>query len=204
MSSDHGSILETERLRVRIATVGDIDLFYALWTNPQVMKHVGFPHGLRITRSELEERLSKQGPSEFDRLLVVELKATGQAIGEGKLGTPDEESLAEPDVKLLPEFWGRKCGVEAWRALIKYQFTHTECDAVQGTPNTENIASIKMQEATGAMRVGEGVYQFPKSMREYTTPVHYYVYRLHRTDWERQVATLTGPGRTSEGIGDAR
>jgi hypothetical protein len=65
-----------------------VDLFYALWTNSQVMQNVGFPHGLRLERHELEERHSKQSESEFDQLLVVELKATGQPIGECYLHVP--------------------------------------------------------------------------------------------------------------------
>jgi len=185
MSSGLNLVFETERLVVRTATVEDVDLFYALWTDPRVMKHVGFPQGLRITRSELNERLLEQRGSEFERLLVVELKATGQAIGECKLCYPNEEGIAGPDLKLLPEFWGHKYGVEAWCELVAYQFTHTDCNAVQATPNVDNIASIRMQEAAGAVRVGEDVYQFPESMRDYTTPVHHYFYRVDRADWER-------------------
>jgi len=178
-------VLETARLAVRTATVEDVALFYALWTDPRVMTYVGFPQGLRITRGELEERLSTQGESEFERLLVVELKATGQAIGECKLGRPDEEGVAEPDLKLMPEFWGHGYGTEAWCALVAYEFTHTACKAVVGTPNVANVASIKMQEAAGAVRTGEGVYHFPESMRNDTSPVHAYTYRVDRVDWER-------------------
>ncbi len=186
MSAGHRLVVETERLIVRTATVGDVDLFYVLWTNPQVMRNVGFPQGLRMTRNEVKERLLKRERSEFEQLLVVELKTTGQAIGECKLSYPNEERIAEPDIKLLPEFWGHKYGVEAWRALVAYQFTHTDCDAVQTTPNVENIASIRMQEAVGGVRVGEAVYQFPESMRDYTTPVHHYIYLVYRADWEQK------------------
>jgi ribosomal-protein-alanine N-acetyltransferase len=186
MSVDAGLIFETERLRVRTATVEDVDLVYALWTDPRVMRHVGFPQGLRVTRQELGERLAHQGPSPFEQVLVVESKATGQAVGVCKVGSPDEEGIAEPDLKLLPEFWGHKYGVEGWRALVAYEFTHTDCEAVHGTPNVENIASIKMQEAAGGVRIGEGVYEFPESMRDYTTPVHCYTYRVSRADWERE------------------
>ena len=182
---DAGLVFETERLRIRIATTGDVDLFYALWTDPQVMKYVGFPQGLHVTRSDLEERLSVQDGSEFEQLLVVEQKATGEAVGECKLSHPDEDGIAEPDLKLLPQFWGHKYGVEAWRGLVAYEFTHTDCEAVHGTPNLENIASIKMQEAAGGVRVGQGVCEFPESMRAYTTPVHYYTYRVSRADWQR-------------------
>jgi len=163
MSSGHNLVFETKRLIVRTATVEDVDLFYALWTNPQVMKNVGFPHGLRTTRSEIEERLARQGGSEFEQLLVMELRATGQAIGECKLADPDEKGIAEPDIKLLPGFWGHKYGVEAWRELVAYQFMHSDCAAVQATPNVNNSASIKMQEAVGGVRIGEDVYRFPES-----------------------------------------
>jgi ribosomal-protein-alanine N-acetyltransferase len=186
MSTAHDSILETQRLVVRAATVEDVDLYYALWTDPRVMKHVGFPQGLRITRSKLDEILSAQKESEFERLLVVELKVTGQAIGECKLGYPDEQGTADLDCKLLPWFWGHRYGAEVWRALVAYEFAHTDCIAVQATPNVDNIASIKMQEGAGAVRVGEGVYEFPESMRDYTTPVHHYFYRVDRADWERE------------------
>jgi len=189
MSSGHSLVLETERLAVRTATEEDVDLFYALWTNPQVMKNVGFPQGLRVTRCELEEKLSRRGRSELEQLLVVELKATGQVIGECKLSYPDEEGIAEPDVKLLPEFWGHKYGVEVWRDLVAYQFTHTDCDVVQATPNVDNIASVKMQEAVGGVRVVEDVHQFPESMQGYTTPVRHYIYRVNRADWERNRVT---------------
>ncbi len=182
---DQRTVFETERLSIRTATAADVDLFHALWTDPRVMKNVGFPRGLHVARSEIEERLVRQSGSEFEQLLVVVLKATGQAIGECKLSTPDDEGLVEPDLKLLPMFWGHQYGTEAWRALVAYQFAHTACTAVQGTPNIENMASIKMQEAAGGVRIGEGVFEFPESMRGHTTPVHHYVYRLYRADWER-------------------
>ena len=179
-------VFETERLAVRIATEEDIELVYALWTSPDVMRHVGFPEGLRTTRREIETQLSKADDSAFEQVLVVELRDSGIAIGQAKLGWPDDEGIAEPDVKLLPRFWGHHYGAEAWRGLVDWQFTHTDCAAVHGTPNVDNVASIKMQEAAGAVRVGEGVFEFPESMRDYTVPVHYYTYRMSRADWEER------------------
>jgi RimJ/RimL family protein N-acetyltransferase len=99
-------ILETRRLNVRAATLADVDLYDSLWNNPRVMAYVGFPHGLGISQAEIQERLSRPEGDKFGRLLVVELKTTGQAIGECWMGRPDEQGIAEPDVKLLPEFWG--------------------------------------------------------------------------------------------------
>jgi RimJ/RimL family protein N-acetyltransferase len=150
------------------------------------MRNVGFPQGLPTTRDEIKDRLREQGDSVFGVLLVVELKATGQTIGECYASRPNDEGIAEPDVKLLPAFWRHRYGSEVSRELVVYVFTHTDWEVVQGTPNVENVASIEMQESAGAVCAGEGVYQFPESVGGYTTPVHHYVYRVRRADWQRR------------------
>ena len=179
-------VFETERLAVRLATVEDADMYEALWNDPRVMTYVGFPYGLRMGRDQIVDRLRAQEGPPFGRLLVVELKGTGEAVGEGHMSDPGRDGVVEPDVKLLPAFWGHRYGREAWQGLVDYAFTHTDCQAISGSPNVDNAASIKMQEATGAVRVDEGVYEFPESMRAFTAPVHAYVYRLERADWERR------------------
>lgn len=154
------------------------------------MANVGFPHGLHITRDEIRTRISKQRDSEFDRLLVVALKATGQAVGECMMHPPDDKGIASTDVKLLPAFWRNGYGVEVKRGLLAHLFEHTDCVAVEATPNVGNTASIRMQEAVGGVRVGAAVSEFPESMRDFTTPVHYYIYRVERRHW-------TPPSRTT-------
>jgi len=184
MPSEQSTVFETERLIVRTATVEDADLVCELWTDPRVMAYVGFPQGLKITREEIKAQIQRPSESEFDRLLIVELKLTGQAIGQCLMHLPDEVGIAETDIKLLPAFWGYRYGVEVKRGLVAYLFTHTSCVGVGASPNVQNLASIKMQEAVGGVRVGEAVYEFPESMREYTTPVHHYIYHVYRSDWE--------------------
>ncbi|MGK5089391.1 GNAT family protein [Bdellovibrionota bacterium FG-2] len=192
MSNNDGKylILSTNRLTVRLAllTETDIDFLFLLWNNPEVMKHVGFPNGLKTTREKVWAQLEEQSSdAPFDcRLLVCE-KETGTAIGECKLGSPDAQGICETDVKLLPEFWGRKYGIEIKLGLLDYLFTHTNCRAVKATPNILNIASIKMQEAVGGVRVGEFHHEFPDSpefLKGDTTPVSGYVYLVKREDWE--------------------
>jgi RimJ/RimL family protein N-acetyltransferase len=187
--SEHRIVFETEQLIVRMATVEDVDLVYELWTDPRVMAYVGFPQGLHTTREEIEARIQKSSESKFEQLLIVELKLTGQGIGQCLMRQPDEEGVAETDIKLLPAFWGYRYGVEVKRGLVAYLFAHTDCVAVSATPNVKNLASIKMQEAVGGVRVGEAVYEFPESMREYTTPVHHYIYWVYRNDWEQRQAS---------------
>jgi RimJ/RimL family protein N-acetyltransferase len=181
-----GIVFETGRLIIRTARVDDVPVYFALWTNPAIMKNMGFPNGLQITRGEISAKIEAQGEKEYGRYLVAELKSTGQIIGECKLYLPNDEGISETDVKLLPRFWGHKYGVEVKQGLVDYLFTHTDCTAVQGTPNVANIASIKMQEAVGAVRVAERVHEFPEERQEGTCAVHHYVYRVFRADWEQR------------------
>jgi RimJ/RimL family protein N-acetyltransferase len=182
-----GTVFETERLIIRTSGVEDVPVHFALWTNPDIMKNMGFPKGIAITQVELAAKIEGQeARGEYGRILVAELKSTGETIGECKLYLPNDEGISETDVKLLPQFWGHKYGVEVKQGLVDYLFTHTDCDAVQGTPNVANIASIKMQEAVGAVRVDERVYEFPEGEREDRCSVHHYVYRVFRSVWEQR------------------
>lgn len=179
-------VFETTRLKIRTAEPADAEFYYELWTNPRVMTFVGFPRGLRITQLEIETQLAQEC-EEGDVLashLLAELKTTSERIGECQLGVPDEHGLVETDIKLMPQFWGQKYGVEIKQGLLDYLFKNTDCQIVQATPNVHNPASIAMQEAVGGVRVGENYYIPPEDLRNWALPVHAYVYHVTREDWE--------------------
>lgn len=181
--------LLTDHLTIRIAesTSEDITFLYQLWTNPNVMRFVGFPYGLRTSHNEikiqLDEYAQQCGSGEFDRVLLVRRATSNELIGECKLGYPDETGLAKTDIKLLPEFQGLGYGKEVKINLVDYLFVNTECHGIQATPNQGNIASIKMQEAVGGRRVGESCYHFPDKMKPFTCDVPYYEYVVTRVEW---------------------
>lgn len=134
-------IFTTSRLLVRkgLPSKEDVDLFYCLWNDARVMVNVGFPNGLQITRERIRQILESQSDTEYNRLLIIERRSDGQRLGECKLGKPDEHGIAETDVKLLPEYWRHRYGLEIKRGLLNYLFTHTDCRAVHATPNVGNL-----------------------------------------------------------------
>jgi len=176
-------VFETERLVVRVAKAADAEFYLRLWTNPRVMSNVGFPNGLPITLDDITKQIAAGGPTVYKQLLVVEATAGRHTIGECRMHAPDAEGIARTDVKLLPDYWGHKYGVEIKRGLLDYLFTHTKCSAVDATPSAGNVASIRMQEAVGGVQIGEEIYEFPEKMRSYTTPVHTLTYRVTRETW---------------------
>jgi len=187
MQNKHDIIFKTQRLAIRSAEISDAELLFKLWTDSQVMRNVGFPYGLPVTRQEIEGTITSQDQSQpFGRYLIVTVLPDHVPIGECKMILPDEAGISRTDIKLLPEFWGFHYGVEVKQALVDYLFERTDCCAIEGTPNVKNIASIKMQEAVGGICAGEETFYFPLSKAEYTEPVHHYIYYVYRTVWEQQ------------------
>ena len=175
-----GFVFETDRLRVRAARPDDVELIHSLWSDPRVMTFVGFPQGLPTSQAEIRSQIERDASRPYRRLLIAEQACDGQAIGECKLGAPDEEGVCEPDIKLLPAAWRRGYGRELWKAMIDVLFREADCRIVQGTPNIANAASIRMMESCGMSRVGRGRCEPPESMRQFATAVPHYVYRIDR------------------------
>lgn len=176
-------IFSTVRLAIFAATPADANLYVCLWTDPRVMTHVGFPQGIPTEEVDVAARIAAEQDQEpFGRLLVARRRSDRRAIGECKLYRPDGDGISETDIKLLPRFWNQGYGTEIKRGLIEYLFTHTNCFAVQATPNVNNQASIRMQEKVGGVCVGLSVFRFPPQTAMPTQTVHSYIYRVFRPE----------------------
>lgn len=175
----------TKRLVVRKPKLCDahINLYHRLWNAPSVMRNVGFPQGLRISRDSIQDIIIGQDDTPFDKSLLVVLRDSGQAIGECKMGLPNNSGISITDVKLLPEYWNKGYGKEIKNALCGYLFSQTECTIVEASPSLCNIASIKMQEACAGKMVRKEMYHFPSHMSSYTQDVDSLIFHIHKSDW---------------------
>jgi len=182
---------ETQRLIVRAATSDDASFIVSLWSDPRVMRYVGFPRGIPTAAEDVPRRIERG--KGLDALLVARLRASGEPIGQCMLGTPDSFGVCEPDIKLHPSFWGRGYGRELWAALVDQLFRHSACATVRGTPNIVNTASIRMQESAGMRRVGGGTFEFPDPIKSFTEPVPYALYEITREEWERRALQMSPP-----------
>jgi RimJ/RimL family protein N-acetyltransferase len=174
-----------------VATGDDASFIASLWSDPLVMRHVGFPRGIPTAAEDVPRRI--ECGKGLDALLIAQLRASGDPIGQCTLGTPDSLGISEPDIKLHPSFWGRGYGRELWAALVDQLFRHSACATARGTPNVENMASIRMQESAGMRRVGGGTFEFPDSMKPFTEPVPYALYEITRDEWERRALEVNSP-----------
>jgi RimJ/RimL family protein N-acetyltransferase/GNAT superfamily N-acetyltransferase len=193
-------VFETERLIIRKATLDDVEMYFRLWNSPDVMRNVGSPCGLKITRDRISEKIMGYDGSEFDQTLVVINKSTKMKLGECKLGLPDKEHIASTDIKLFPEFWYKGFGKEIKNALCKYLFQHTKAKIIKASPNIKNEASQRLQEACGGVKINEGVYHFPPEMQHYTEDVHCIIYHIKKENWlgkNLEIKKITDPDEKS-------
>lgn len=184
MKSSSPGVFSTNRLRVRAAVEDDAMRIHALWTDPRVTTFVGFPHGIPTSVEKIEEQIERDRDRPFKRLLIVERRSDGLAIGQVKLGEPDDAGISEPDIKLDPAHWGQGYGRELWRGMIAHLFAVSTCGIVQGTPNIANSASISMMKSCGMSRVGEGCFVPLPAMGESMVPVRHDVYHITRETWQ--------------------
>ncbi len=179
-------VFQTERLIIRMVKDDDTDFITELWNEPAVMKYVGFPGGLKITKQQVSHIIKEHDENPYDHILIITLQ-DGTRIGNTKIGSIKEEGICETDMKIAPQFWGNSYGKETKKGLVDYIFKNTDAQIVQATPNKQNSASIKMQEYVGAKPVKEGIFTFPEDMQDYTCPVPYIIYHLTREEWKKRL-----------------
>ncbi len=176
-------VFKTPRLIIRKATTEreDLDMYFRLWNHPQVMVNVGYPNGLGISKEEIAELIRKQDDTVYRARLIAIRIEDNVKIGECFMGVPDENGVSITDVKLFPEYWGNGYGKEIKRGLVDYLFSNrSDCKAVKADPHKRNIASQKMQEFVGAVRIEKGGKYPIDDMEKYFPGDEHYLYMVFR------------------------
>jgi len=151
-----------------------------LWTNPLVMANIGFPQGLHPDDIDLESYISTPKNStpkgrKSGIHMVVEL-LDGTFIGEAKIAKPNQEGISEPDLKLLPEFWGQGFASEIVPLLIEENFRcYPLCQTIQFTPNIKNTTAIHLYEKFGCNKVAKKHHSTGESILRGFIGIDYYI-----------------------------
>ena len=144
--------LTTERLRLRPFTPADRTAIHAVYSDAEVMRHVG--HGAHRSEAETAAALRVYGET-LERLgfsfLAVTDRATGAVIGDGGLHPLGDD--IELGYTLARSAWGHGYATELGRALLAYAFGELGAERVVAQVEPDNAASRHVLEKLGMRAV---------------------------------------------------
>jgi RimJ/RimL family protein N-acetyltransferase len=144
------TLIETERLRLRPLTTGDVDAFVALHQDERVNRFVGaYTHRQALERlGAIETQWAVRGHG----LCAVELKATGEFLGRCGLHYWRQFDETEAGWTLRAEAWGQGYATEAARAVVDWGFDGLGLDAITAMIRPGNTASERVAARLGFTR----------------------------------------------------
>jgi RimJ/RimL family protein N-acetyltransferase len=149
---------ETDRLVLRALTIDDAEDFFALNSNPEVMRFTGEP---RLT-SVKEARDAIARYPDFDTVgygrWACELKSEQRVIGFCGLKYLADFAVVDLGYRFLPDYWGRGLATEACEASIRYGFDVLDLELIVGFVMHDNPASVRVLEKVGMRLDGDVDY----------------------------------------------
>lgn len=138
-------IFETARLFVRRLQESDVELFFDLMSNPNVMRMI--PQTIlnkEESDSQLKELIELEQSSDT-KIWSLCQKSNGEFIGfAGFLKNTDSED--EIAYRLREKHWNKGFGTEIAKGLIDFGFTKMNTNLITADVFKENVKSIKILE----------------------------------------------------------
>lgn len=151
--------LETERLRLRMFSPGDLFELSSITRDPEVMRFIGEgrPISAEETATNLETITNAFHRRGFGRWAVV-YKETGRLIGYCGFSASIPAAGVEIAYMLARPFWGRGLATEAARACLRYAFEELRLPSVSAVTRPGNQRSRRVMEHLGMKFLRETVY----------------------------------------------
>ncbi len=148
--------IDANRIRLRWISEMDTDAFYAIYSNPEVMRYWSTPP---LADREAAASLIKKIQEDWKRRIILKwgiaLRPDNQLIGSITLFNLDfNHRRAEIGYALGREHWGQGYMNEALMALLQYAFEALNLHRIEADVDPRNGASIRTLEKLGFQREG--------------------------------------------------
>jgi RimJ/RimL family protein N-acetyltransferase len=159
--------IRTARLHIRALREEDLPALADLWTDPQVMLHLGGPREREWLLNALREDLGPEAPR-FNLWPVAET-ATGRVVGHCGILEKQVEGRDEHELVyvLVRHAWGRGLATEAAAALRDHAFASMGLDRLVSLIEPGNAASERVARKVGMKLESETVRPGGRVMKVY-------------------------------------
>jgi RimJ/RimL family protein N-acetyltransferase len=158
----------THRLVIRAVVHADAEPNARLWSDPEVMRHMGGPRSYQAILEHTPEVVASQAHQATGIWSVVE-RATSQPIGNCGLVEKDVQGQTEWELVYLffPTVWGRGYATEAALAVQQHALCRLGLARVVALIDPANVASERVAVRIGMQYQGDTLRAGGKRMRLY-------------------------------------
>ena len=182
MDWEHFPTINTSRLSLRAISAEDVDDFYAVYSNPEVMRYWSTPP---LTNKEAASKLINEILEDVERHEILKwgiaLRADDKLIGSVTLFHLDfTHRRAEIGYAQGRAYWGNGYMQEALRAVLNYAFETLNLHRIEADVDPRNDGSVRTLERLGFRREGylRERWQVNGEIQDA------FFYGLLRPDWE--------------------
>ena len=138
--------LETSRLRIRSFLPQDLDAYFSIVADADVMKYLGGRLSKEQAERYIERAIKTEQTSGFSRYAVIE-KGGGRFVG--MCGFAPVKDYIDLGYRFGKDVWGKGFATEAASAIVALGFEEHGFGEIVGLTHPENIASIGVLEKLG-------------------------------------------------------
>ncbi|RQT41543.1 GNAT family N-acetyltransferase [Burkholderia cepacia] len=148
--------LETSRLVLRPLREADAHAFFEIWSDAEAMRYFSFSPMTHIEQAvDRVTRNLNTSASGQDLICVLELRETGEALGECVLFHANEQCRrVEIGFSLRRRYWRGGYMREAASAVIDHAFGTLRLNRIEADIDPRNVASARLLERLGFAREG--------------------------------------------------
>lgn len=141
--------MTSARLGFRTWTGEDLPLALALWTSPEVMRHMGGAMSREAAASRLALEQKHQRTFGFQYWPMFCLRTGDHAGCAGLRPFHDHAGVLEVGVHVARSYWSGRYGEESARAVIAWAWQHTAAEALVAGHGPKNVHSQALIERLG-------------------------------------------------------
>lgn len=168
---------ETDRVKARRVTQGDLEELVSMYQNPEVMKTMGGIRSREQTLSSLEKMIKHWDDHGFG-VWILEDKEARTFMGRAGLKHVHIDGADEVELLygLLPEYWSKGIAAEVAQEIIRIGFQELGLENITCFALHENKASQRIMEKLG--------FTYEKNCVHADLP--HVFYRLTKEQWEEK------------------
>jgi RimJ/RimL family protein N-acetyltransferase len=179
--------INTSRLSLRALTAADTDDFFAIYSDPEVMRYWSTP---ALANRDAAAKLIAEIQEGFSRHELLKwgiaLRSDDRVIGSATLFHPDfTHRRVEVGYALGRAYWGQGYMQEALTAIFNYAFDTLNFHRIEADVDPRNAGSVRILERLGFQR--EGYLRERWQVNDEIQDALFY--GLLRPDWQARTAS---------------